>query len=974
MKNSIRNSGIDSIGNVPWGTHFCQFYHNKEELKDIIIPYLKAGLESNEFCIWIASSHLEVKEAEEVLKTDVTNADTYLEKKQIKIIPLNHWYIKNETFDYQEVLNGLIDEVNKSLAGGYDGLRLIKNTSSLENENWNSFVNYERGMNSIINKCPVIALCTYSLDTCSAVDVIEIAANHQFALAKKEGKWEKIENSEREIHAECRQTEEALRESEERYRMLFANMTDGFGLLEVIYDKKGKPHDYRYLELNPAFELILGVKREQILGKTMLKVFPNVSPIAIGKYNEVALSGKPTHFETGSEIAHKHLDIYVFSPEKGKVALILRDITERKHMERELQESEEKYRNIVETASEGIWIGDPEARTVYVNKRLAEMLRYTQDEMIGRLAWDFAIEENKLTVKKNLEDRRRGIDRSYEFKFIRKDGSPLWTIVSGKALFDDNGKFIGNMAMFTDITQRKETEEKLKSTLDNLEKLVKERTAELESAYNSLKKSEKGLAEAQKMAHVGNWEWDIMADKAYWSDELYRIFKRDPQKAGPPYNEFLNYIHPDDRDLIKNVTKEAINGKPYSIECKIVRDDGEERIIHMQSEVIFDERNNPVQIRGILQDITEYQRMEDALRQNEELLSAFLEQLPVGTGLVDPQGRLMVTNSIFRRFIGNVIPSHDSENSWRWRAWGTNGRLLNESQWPAERALQGENVTCGTDFLYTSSDGQEIWVRISAVPFRDKEGKIKGVVIVLQDIDEQKRNQEALQKIEKIRIKEIHHRIKNNLQVVSSLLDLQAETFSHLEVCKTLEVIEAFMESRSRVISMALIHEELYKGDKVDTLDFAAYLKKLTVDLLDSYNLGNKDISFKLNLEQVYLGMDTAIPLGIIVNELVSNSFKHAFPAGGKGEIRINLRRTETSAVKNNVFGLNEECMEKNGFDYVLEVSDNGKGISQEINFPSADSLGLQLVTILVEQIDSCVKLERDHGTKFTIWFSDVDK
>jgi PAS domain S-box-containing protein len=974
MKNSIRNSGIDSIGSVPWGTHFCQFYQNKEELKDIIIPYLKAGLESNEFCIWIASSHLEVKEAEKLLKTAVTNADTYPEKKQIEIISLNHWYIKNETFDFQEVLKGLIDKINKSLACGYDGLRLIKNTSSLENESWNNFVNYERGMNSIINKCPIIALCTYFLDTCSAVDVIEIAANHQLVLAKKEGKWEKIENSEREIHAECRQTEEALRKSEERYRMLFTNMTDGFGLLEVIYDKKGKPHDYRYLELNPAFELILGVKREQILGKTMLEVFPNVNPIAIEKYNEVALSGKPTHFEIGSEIAHKYLDIYVFSPERGKVALIIRDITERKQMEKELQESEGKYRNIVETASEGVWIGDPEARTVYVNKRLAEMLRYTQDEMIGRLAWDFASEENKLTVKKNLEDRRRGIDRSYEFKFIRKDGSPLWTIVSGKALFDNKGKFIGNMAMFTDITQRKETEEKLKSTLDNLEKLVKERTAELENAYNSLKKSEKGLAEAQKMAHVGNWEWSIMADKAYWSDELYRIFKRDPQEAGPPYNEFLNYIHPDDRDLVKNVTKESINGKPYSIECRIVRGDGEERIIHMQSDVIYDEKNNPVQIRGILQDITEYQRMEDALRQNEELLSAFLEQLPVGTGLVDPHGRLLVNNSMFRRFISNVIPSQDSENSWRWRAWGTNGRLLNRSQWPGQRALQGENVTFGTDFLYTSSDGREIWVRVSAVPFRDREGKIKGVIIVLQDIDEQKRSQEALEKIEKIRIKEIHHRIKNNLQVVSSLLDLQAETFSHLEVCKTLEVIEAFMESRSRVISMALIHEELYKGDKIDTLDFAAYLKKLTIDLLDSYNLGNKDISFKLNLEQVYLGMDTAIPLGIIVNELVSNSFKHAFTAGGKGEIRINLRRTETSAVKNNVSGPDEECMEKNGFDYVLEVSDYGKGISQEINFPSADSLGLQLVTILVEQIDSCVKLERDHGTKFTIWFSDVGK
>lgn len=974
MKSSIRSSGIDIIGNVPWGTHFCQFYQNEEELKDIIVPYLKAGLESNELCIWITPCHLETKEAKKTLKIAIPDIDIYLEKKQVEIIPFSFWYIKGEVFDFQRVLKYLIEKVNKSLASGYDGLRLIENTCSLEKENRNNFFNYERGMDSIISKYPIIALYTYSLDTCSPGDILEIAANHQFALTKKEGKWEKTENSKREIHAECRQTEEALRKSEERYRMLFTNMTDGFGLLEVIYDKKGNPYDYRYLEINPAFELSLGIKREQILGKTMLETFPKVSQIAMENYSEVALSRKPAHFEILSQITHKYLDIYVFSPEKGKLALILRDITEPRQMEKELQESEEKYRSIVETASEGIWIGDSEARTVYVNKRLSEMLGYTQDEIVGRLAWDFVDEEDKPIVKENLEGRQQGIDRSYEFKFIRKDGSPLWTIVSGKALFDNSGKFIGNMVMLTDITERKKAEMRLKNTLDNLEYLVKERTAELEKAYNSLKESEKELADAQKMAHVGNWKWDIAADKAYWSDELYCIFKRNFQEPAPPYKEFLNYIHPDDRDLVENATKKAMNGEPYSIECRIVLANGEERIIHMKAEVNFDEKNIPAQIRGILQDITEYKRMEDALRQNEELLSAFLEQLPVGTGLFDPQGRLLVTNSIFRRFINNVIPSKDPENSWRWRAWGINGRLLEQSEWPGQRALRGESVTFGTDFLYTSDSGREVWIRVSSVPFRDGAGKVKGVITVIQDIDEQKRNQETLKKIEKIRIKEIHHRIKNNLQVVSSLLDLQAETFSHLKVCKTPEVIEAFMESRNRVISMALIHEELYKGDKIDTLDFAAYLKKLTTDLLGSYNLGNKDISFKLDLEQVYLGMDTAIPLGIIVNELVSNSFKHAFPAGGKGKIQINLYRTETSTFKNKVSDLDKECMEKTNFDYVLEVSDNGKGIPQEINFPSADSLGLQLVTILVEQIDGCINLERDHGTRFRIWFSDMHK
>jgi two-component sensor histidine kinase len=233
----------------------------------------------------------------------------------------------------------------------------------------------------------------------------------------------------------------------------------------------------------------------------------------------------------------------------------------------------------------------------------------------------------------------------------------------------------------------------------------------------------------------------------------------------------------------------------------------------------------------------------------------------------------------------------------------------------------------------------------------------------VQDITERKMAEKAMEKIEEARIKEIHHRIKNNLQVISSLLSLEAERFNDSKV------LNAFKESQNRVASMALIHEELYRGKGTDNLDFAAYLQKLTADLFGSYNLRNDDISLKLNLEQVDLSIDTAIPLGIIVNELVSNSLKHAFVDGRKGEMSITLQRAEDFTI-NRVSSEAENGCKQNNFHYMLTVKDNGKGIPEEINFQAADSLGLQLVSILVEQIDGCIELRRDQGTEFMIWFS----
>ena len=149
FSSELRNSGIDIVGDIPWGTHFCQFYQTKENLIDILIPYFKAGLENNEFCMWVTSQPLTVEDAEEAFKKAVPDADTYLEKGQIEIISYTDWYMKDGFFDSERILDGWMDKLNLALNNGYDGMRITGNTFWLEKDDWDDFSQYEKEIDKV---------------------------------------------------------------------------------------------------------------------------------------------------------------------------------------------------------------------------------------------------------------------------------------------------------------------------------------------------------------------------------------------------------------------------------------------------------------------------------------------------------------------------------------------------------------------------------------------------------------------------------------------------------------------------------------------------------------------------------------------------------------------------------------------------------------------------------------------------------
>ena len=197
MKKANRKIGIDIIiSNIPMGSHFCLFYKTKQDLIDILVPYFKTGLENNEFCLWITSEPLTVKEAQKIMQKAIPDFDHYLKRGQIEIIPHTQWYLKDGSFNPQRVLNLWIDKFNQALAKEYDGIRITGNTAWLGKKNWRNFTDYEEKVNKLIGQSSAIALCTYALDKCSAVKVIDVIYNHQFALIRREGEWEIIESSE----------------------------------------------------------------------------------------------------------------------------------------------------------------------------------------------------------------------------------------------------------------------------------------------------------------------------------------------------------------------------------------------------------------------------------------------------------------------------------------------------------------------------------------------------------------------------------------------------------------------------------------------------------------------------------------------------------------------------------------------------------------------------------------------------------
>ncbi len=340
----LRKSGIDLIGDVPWGTHFCQFYQTKEDLIDILVPYFKEGLENNEFCMWVTSEPLSADEAENAMRNALPEVDRYFKNGQIEIIPYSDWYVKEGSFNSDRVLNGWIDKLNNGLMKGFEGLRLSGNTFWLEKEDWDDFVSYETEVDKVIDSFKMIAMCTYCLDKCNANEIIDVVNNHQFALIKREGEWTLLESTKQ------KKIEEELKESKYKYLSLFDNMLDGYAHCEMIFDNQGNPIDFIYLNVNEAFERLTGLS--DVEGKKISEIIPQTKethPELLEIYGKVASTGKPEKFEIDFKPLDKWFTVSVYSPQKNHFIAVFENITERKVADEKLNETLKNYSQLNQT-------------------------------------------------------------------------------------------------------------------------------------------------------------------------------------------------------------------------------------------------------------------------------------------------------------------------------------------------------------------------------------------------------------------------------------------------------------------------------------------------------------------------------------------------------------------------------------------------------------------------------------------------
>ncbi len=757
-----------------------------------------------------------------------------------------------------------------------------------------------------------------------------------------------------------KQAEEAVRTSEERLRRLYAAMNDGLVLHEVVYNASGQAADYRLLDVNPAFERITGIPRERAVGALASALYGNGAPPFLEIYARVAASGEAQSFETDFTPMGKCFHVSVFSPGQGRFATVFADITERKQAQEAVRASEELNRRTLQAMPAHIAVLDRQGRILAANQAWEEF--GAQNRAAGEPS--ATVGANYLEVCRratatpdaSAADALAGIEaviagRQAQFTMEYPCHSPQeqrWFHMTAVPLGapGEGGAVITHL----NITARKQAEQALQKAHAELEKRVAERTAQLARTTE--------LAQAERQRFYAVLEtlpaYVCLLTPDYRMPFANRIFRewfgyRPDRKC---YEFLFDRSQPCERCETYNVLKtggpqrwewSGPNGRHYDVfDFPFTDTDGSSLILEMGVD-ITERKQAEAELDNLNATLEQHVAQRTAeLRQSREDLDRAQTVGQIGWWRLDTRTNALTwsdenyrifgvpagTPLTYETFLGFVHPEDRAQLDAHWQA-----------------ALRGEPYDLEHRVL---TDGQVKWVREKAYLEFDSEGQLLGGFGIAQDIT---RRKEAEAQIlaslaeKSVLLAEIHHRVKNNLQVISSLINLQADTLQEPAVRASL------VELRDRVRTMALVHEKLYESQDFARMNFADYAASLLGYLWRAHSPVGTQVRLIQAAEPLGLPLDLAVPCGLILNELAINTLKHAFKGRSDGEVRFSLSQNSATG------------------RIAMAVSDNGVGLPAGFDWRTADTLGLRLVRVLAQQIHGDVEAGPGPGTQFRIAF-----
>jgi len=739
---------------------------------------------------------------------------------------------------------------------------------------------------------------------------------------------------------ERKRAEEALRESEEKYRLMFENIQEGFALHEIITDETGNAVDFRFLDANAAYERHTGLKPGAIIGKTMREILPQADPRQIENYGKVALMGEPLVIEYFSKTFGRYLRTRAFCPQRGRFAAIFEDITERKQAEEALRESHDRFEATIASLDDAVFLVDPVTRLISeCNAAATRIFGYSYEELVGRGTGFLHVDQA------HLEQFSREVNATYddpgyyrrEFEMRRKDGCVFPTEHFVRPIHDPDGRIQYVVSVVRDITERRRAEEALKESEEKFRTTIGQSTDGIlitDGDFNIIEWN------AAQTTIYGNTR-DEMLGKPLWEFQFATLPK---EQKSPGFLEKIK------RSMLKHRASPDTVWMNSLHDFDVQRGDGLLKTVQISTfPIVFRDR---ILFGSISRDITDSKQAGERLRESNERLRLITENMVDLIAQFDAQAFFQYVSPSYEKILG-------------YRAEDLVGKSAVDFIHPDERdeiipAIDAMlRLGAGaTQFRYLHKDGSYRWIESTGRNLLNADGQVIGSIMGSRDISERKQSEQTIQHAlaeKEVLLREIHHRVKNNLAGILSLIELQISSLSDPVQ------IAPFKELETRIRSMALVHDSLSRTQDLARINVGIYTENLTRHLLSGYGTAN-EVRCRIEMGDITLPIETATPCGLVMNEIITNSLKYAFP--------------KTFSCKE-IRG--EPCMisltlQREGSDYILIVADNGIGMPERTDATMSHSLGLFLIRFIVEhQLRGSLAISTAGGTAYTIRFPEPE-